>query len=240
MDTGDSNLQQEEEMEMLIDPEEGFVETRSKRRQYLEFSLMCLCNIAWTIDAAILPNFFMEFQTLFHVDQTSLSMLSTAKGWAAALFAFPCGFVGELLPRPLLIGLGMLFWAAGLMLCSVAWSFEIIFIGRVLNGIGLGIVQPLLLSLLAEKSLPTKRGFAFGSLFFTGQVCNTIFSLVATMFAAETILGIAGWRVSVAAVAVFSAGIGLCIMLFVSEPNAEVLAEKRKTTGRSSSARPSC
>jgi len=225
------NQPQQKQQELVIDPDEGFVETRSNRRQYMEFSLMCLCNIAWTLDSAILPIFFTEFQLLFGVDQTSLSLLSTAKGWSAALFAFPCGFVGELLPRPLLVGLGMLFWSSGLMLCSVAWSFEVLFVGRVLNGVGLGIVQPLLLSMLADKSRPTKRGFAFGSLFFTGAVCNTIFCLVATTFAADTILGIAVWRVSVAAVATFSAIVGLCIMFFVSEPNKDLLAEKRRTTG---------
>jgi len=210
------------------DPDEGWEETRSAGRQWAEFVLLCLCNVAWTIDASILPIFFNEFQVHFGVSQTSLSLLSTTKGWAAALFAFPCGFLGELLPRPRLIWLGMLFWAAGLGLCAVAWSFEVVFLGRALNGVGLGMVQPLLLSLVADKNRPTRRGSAFGSIYFVGAVCNTVFTLVATRNAARVVAGVAGWRVSVAAVALFSAVVGMAILAFVGEPNAQSLAESRR------------
>merc|ERR1712117_146729 len=113
-------------------------------------------------------------------------------------------------------------------LCAVAWSFEMVFIGRVLNGIGLGVVQPLLLSLVADKNAPSKRGSAFGSIYFVGAICNTLFSLVATTFAATPIAGIAGWRVSVAFVALFSGAVGLAILLLIGEPNAPFLAERRK------------
>merc|ERR1711972_385001 len=158
-------------------------------------------------------------------------MLSTAKGWSAALFAFPCGFMGELLPRPMLVGLGMIFWAIGLGVCAAASSFEMLFVGRVCNGIGLGIVQPLLLSLVADKNAPTKRGSAFGSIYFVGAVCNTLFGFVATTFAATPVAGIAGWRFSVALVALFSAAVGLAIWLLIGEPNAPFLAERRREHG---------
>jgi len=216
----------------VFDPDEGFVETRSPKQQWLEYVLMCLCNVAWTIDASILPLFFDEFQHYFGASQTALSSLSTAKGIAAALFAFPCGFLGELVPRPLLVGLGMLFWSSGLALCAVAWNFEMIFLGRILNGVGLGIVQPLLLSLVADKNAPTKRGTAFGSIYFVGAVANTLFGLVATTFAATEIAGVPGWRLAIGTVVVFSMSVGLAILYFVQEPNdVAVLAEKRKEQG---------
>merc|ERR1740121_580588 len=189
---------------------------------------MCLCNIAWTIDASILPVFFHEFQVVFGVSQTALQGLSSAKGITAALFGFPCGFVQELLPRPLLIGIGMAFWALGLFICAVAPTFEIIFAGRVLNGMGLGIVQPLLLSLVADKNAPTKRGSAFGSIFFVASVCNTLFTLFATTFTNASVGGIAGWRVSLLVVSIASAAIGLAILMLVDEPNAQRLLVAKK------------
>jgi len=211
---------------VVIDPDDGYTDSRSVRQQWLECVLFCLCNVAWTVDTAILPLFFKEFQVLFGVSQTHLSTLMTAKGWAAALFAFPCGFLGEILPRPRLVGLGMVFWAAGLGICACAQSFETLFAGRVLNGVGLGIVQPLLLSLVADKSPPTKRGSAFGSMFFVGAVVNTLFGLVATTFADKTVLGVAGWRISVGVVAGFSAVVGLAIAGLVIEPHAAALATR--------------
>jgi len=63
-------------------------------------------------------------------------------------------------------------------------------IGRCLNGIGVGIVQPLLLSLVADKNPPTKRGSAFGSIYFTGAVCNTLFTYVATKYSVENVAGL--------------------------------------------------
>jgi len=77
-----------------------------------------LYNVAWTVDASILPIFFNELQVAFKVSQTSLSLLSTAKGWSAAFFAFPCGFVGELLPRPQLIAMGMISVPSALQLAG--------------------------------------------------------------------------------------------------------------------------
>lgn len=189
---------------------------------------MCLCNVAWTIDANILPVFFHEFQILFGVSQTALNTLSATKGITAALFAFPCGFLGELLPRPLVIGLGMIFWAAGLVVCAVAPSFEVIFVGRMLNGAGLGIVQPLLLSLVADKNAPTKRGSAFGSIYFTGAVCNTIFGFFATKYTTTMFGGIVGWRASLLFVAVLSCLVGVAVLFTVIEPNAHHLADARK------------
>lgn len=103
-----------------------------------------------------------------------------------------------------------------------------ILFGRVLNGMGLGIVQPLLLSLVADKHRPTKRGMAFGSLFFTGSVCNTVFTLLATRYAATTVAGVACWRISILAVAVFSAVVGVLIYTIVIEPQAVQLAERRR------------
>jgi len=214
--------------ERQYDPDEGFVDTRSLFQARLEFALLCLCNIAWTIDAALLPMFFSEFQALFHVSQTSLSMLSTVKGWTAAVFAFPCGFMSEMLPRPRLVGMGMMLWASGLAICGTATSFEMLFAGRVLNGVGLGIVQPLLYSMVADKSPPSKRGTAFGALFFAGAVCQTLFGLFATKFAATTIAGVQGWRLSVVVIVVLSATVGVFIMLKVEEPNAPFLEERRR------------
>mmetsp|Transcript_109420 Transcript_109420/g.282854 ORF Transcript_109420/g.282854 Transcript_109420/m.282854 type:complete len:511 (+) Transcript_109420:111-1643(+) len=214
-----------------LDPDAGFVEKRPVRQQWVEYALMCLCNVAWTIDYALLPTFFTEFQVRFDASQTSLSMLTTTKGVVAALFAFPAGFVGELLPRPQLIGLGMVFWSLGLVLCSMAWSLEVLLLGRIFNGMGIGMVQPLLLSLVADQTQPTKRGFAFGSVYFTGAVCNSVFTQVATAYAATIVFGVEGWRISIAGVAAFSVLVGAAIMLIVEEPNAAELAERRKHQG---------
>jgi predicted MFS family arabinose efflux permease len=212
------------------DPDAGWVELRSLRQQWLDYVLLCLAMVAWTIDASVLPNFFREFQILFGVGQADLNTLHACKGWAAAIFALPCAFVGELLPRPQLIGMGMVFWAAGLALCAGSRSFELLFVARVLNGIGLGIVQPLLCSLVADTNRPTKRGSAFGAMFFTGNVCQTIFNYFATKYAVTEIAGMVGWRWSLLAVAAFSSLTGMLIMGVVTEPSKELVAQRRETT----------
>eukprot|EP00928_Gymnodinium_smaydae_P038974 TRINITY_DN26744_c0_g1_i2.p1 TRINITY_DN26744_c0_g1~~TRINITY_DN26744_c0_g1_i2.p1 ORF type:complete len:593 (+),score=87.68 TRINITY_DN26744_c0_g1_i2:39-1781(+) len=210
-----------------VDPDAGWLELRSTQRARAEYVIMCLCNIAWTIDSSILPTFFHHFQITFGVSQTALNGLASAKGVTAALCGFPCGFLQEMLPRPLLIGIGMVFWAAGLLMCAVAPSFELIFAGRLLNGVGLGVVQPLLMSLIADKTQPTKRGSAFGSIYFVGAMCNTLFTLYATKYTATSILGFEGWRISLLVVSVFSGILGLLVLFCVEEPNAKRLADNK-------------
>jgi predicted MFS family arabinose efflux permease len=124
----------------------------------------------------------------------------------------------------------MVFWSAGLAVCAMSGSFELLFVARVLNGIGLGIVQPLLCSLVADTHRPTKRGSAFGAIWFTGSVFTTIFNYFATRYAVTDIAGMVGWRWSLLVVAAFSSLTGGLIMCVVTEPNQQQVAQRRETT----------
>jgi len=75
-------------------------------------------------------------------------------------------------------------------------------------------VQPLLFSLVADKSEAHGRGKAFGFLQFSGNVGQTAFTALATGIATYQIMSIAGWQFALLIVAVLSAVVGtLCVLL---------------------------
>uniref|UniRef100_A0A6U6NAR8 Major facilitator superfamily (MFS) profile domain-containing protein n=1 Tax=Zooxanthella nutricula TaxID=1333877 RepID=A0A6U6NAR8_9DINO len=224
----DAGSPNEGRQQTQIDPDSSYVEIRPVREKWVALVIMCLCRAAVDIDSGLLPFFFKEFQGRFGVSQTSLSTLTMTKGAVVALSAFVSGFLGERFNRPLLIGLGMLFWSVGLVLCSVAWSFDMIFIGRMLNGMALGVVEPVGWSLTAELTPPSKRGFAFGACRFVGVTCHALFGLVATSFATTTVFGVTGWRLAIQAVAVFSSLLAVAVMLLVADPSTRHLTDKSR------------
>ena len=85
---------------------------------------------------------------------------------------------------------------------------------RALNGVGLGIVQPLLMSLVADKSHASGRGKAFGFLQFSGNMGQTAFTALATGIASYQVMSMAGWQFALVIVALLSVVVGtLCVLL---------------------------
>eukprot|EP00913_Durusdinium_trenchii_P000887 g825.t1 len=93
---------------------------------------------------------------------------------------------------------------------------------RALNGVGLGIVQPLLFSLVADKSSVYGRGKAFGFLLSTGSLGQTAFTAFATSIAPLQIGAIAGWQFALTIIASLSVLVGLLVWCLVTDvPRAE-------------------
>merc|ERR1712241_1302860 len=104
-----------------------------------------------------------------------------------------------------------------------------VILGRVLNGIGLGVVRPLLFSLVADKNRPSKRGLAMGMLYFSAALGSAIIPPVVTAFSEATMLGLAGWRFFSLLIGVLSCIMGLVVLFLVTEPNTFHVANSGKS-----------
>eukprot|EP00930_Biecheleria_cincta_P035189 TRINITY_DN2421_c0_g1_i3.p1 TRINITY_DN2421_c0_g1~~TRINITY_DN2421_c0_g1_i3.p1 ORF type:complete len:423 (+),score=34.64 TRINITY_DN2421_c0_g1_i3:280-1548(+) len=135
------------------------------------------------------------------------------------LFALPAAFLAGRVSRPMVIMLGCIIWGAGLIACGMAEDWSVVLVGRMLNGVGLGLVKPLVFSLVADKNRPSKRGMAMGMLFFSSAVGNTIFTSIATAHAESMIFGHAGWRFWCVIVGALSGLLGMIVACAVTEPN---------------------
>mmetsp|Transcript_33307 Transcript_33307/g.84281 ORF Transcript_33307/g.84281 Transcript_33307/m.84281 type:complete len:350 (-) Transcript_33307:272-1321(-) len=76
---------------------------------------------------------------------------------------------------------------------------------------------------------PARRGIAFGSLSFFGNMGAVGGSLIATNLAPLMIISLSGWRFSFLIMAAFSALSGGLVFLFVGEPRIPKISKKRPT-----------
>ncbi|XP_039156927.1 uncharacterized protein LOC104415802 [Eucalyptus grandis] len=94
----------------------------------------------------------------------------------------------------------------------------VVAISRGLNGIGLAIVIPAVLSLVADSTDDSNRGMAFGWLQLTGNIGSIIGSLCSVLIASTSFLGIPGWRIAFHLVAIVSVVVGTLVWLFAIDP----------------------
>ncbi|CAJ1379495.1 unnamed protein product [Effrenium voratum] len=183
----------------------------------LQMACLNMVMVMWNTDNMALPAVYTEIAKHFNLSPADLSNLGLVRGIFESVFALPAGFLADRLPRPQLILAGSMIWAVGLIGCAFSPDLLCMTIFRAVNGIGLGIVQPLLFSLVADKSGIYGRGKAFGCLIFTGQLGQTAFTAFATTVASTQVGSIAGWQFALLVIAIVSAFVGVAVGIFVKE-----------------------
>lgn len=93
---------------------------------------------------------------------TQISWVSTAYMLANVIAIPSAAWLGSLLSKRILFGVGMATFLVGSVLCGLAGSFEMLIAFRVLQGLGAGLVMPTAQSMLFEAFPPDKRGMAMG------------------------------------------------------------------------------
>ncbi|CAK9068700.1 unnamed protein product [Durusdinium trenchii] len=188
----------------------------------LQMMVLFLVMVMWNTDNMALPAVYSEIAKYFNTTPGGLGGLGLVRGVFESIFALPSGFLADRLPRPLLICIGSAIWGAGLIGCAFAPDIAWMTGFRALNGVGLGIVQPLLFSLVADKSSVYGRGKAFGFLLSTGSLGQTAFTAFATSIAPLQIGAIAGWQFALTIIASLSVLVGLLVWCLVTDvPRAE-------------------
>ncbi|KAF8406005.1 hypothetical protein HHK36_008085 [Tetracentron sinense] len=91
-------------------------------------------------------------------------------------------------------------------------------VSRALNGIGLAIVTPAIMSLVADSTDDNNRGMAFGWLQLTGNIGSIIGGLCSVLIASTSFMGIPGWRISFHLVGLVSVVVGVLVRLFANDP----------------------
>lgn len=93
-------------------------------------------------------------------------------------------------------------------------------LARTVNGVGLAVVGPALMSLVADVSKDEKRGVAFGWLLGAGQLGTVLGGVFATHMGPHKVMGIAGWRAAFLIVAFVSMLLGIAVLALAHDPRA--------------------
>lgn len=114
-------------------------------------------NIAFVMEITLVPLLLPEIQRQFDLSVGNLAWVFNAYGLAVAVGVLLGGLCGDLFNTRKIFGYGVVFFAAGSLVVAAAESFEVLIIGRALQGFGGGIFSPLV-PLLLTRASPEKPG----------------------------------------------------------------------------------
>ncbi len=127
-------------------------------------------SIVFVMDLTLVPLLLPAVQLQFELTVTQLAWVLNAYGIAVAIGVLLGGWIGDLFNTKRVFLAGVILFAAGSVLVSVAESYEAIVTGRVIQGLGGGIFSPLVPVLLirATPDRPGRMLIVWGS--FAGYV----------------------------------------------------------------------
>ncbi|CAL5365402.1 unnamed protein product [Camellia sinensis] len=185
----------------------------------LTLILVNLASIMDSADLSLLPAVYKEVGAALHIDPTGLGSLTLFRSIVQSACYPLAAYLAVHHNRTHIIALGAFLWAAATFLVAISSTFFEVAVWRGLNGIGLAIVTPAILSLVADSTDETNRGMAFGWLHFTGYIGSIIGGLSAVLMASTSFMGIPGWRIAFHLVALISVIVGILVRLFANDPH---------------------
>ncbi|CAN6217461.1 unnamed protein product [Urochloa humidicola] len=189
---------------------------RDRRRTLL---LVSLASIMERADEALLPAVYREVGAALHATPAGLGALTLCRSVVQAACYPLAAYAAARHDRAQVIAAGAFLWAAATFLVGVSQTFVQVAISRGLNGIGLALVVPSILSLVADSSEDATRGSAFGWLQLASSLGHVSGGLVGLLLAQTTVLGVAGWRVAFHLVAAISVAVGVLNYFLAVDPH---------------------
>ncbi|KAH0676499.1 hypothetical protein KY285_024300 [Solanum tuberosum] len=188
------------------------------RSDTLTLVLINVAAIMEMADETLLPGVYKEVGKDLNIDPAGLGSLSLYRSLVQCLCYPLAAFLASRHNRANVIALGAFLWSGATFLVAISSTFAEIAISRALNGIGLAIVTPAILSLVADSTDDTNRGTAFGWLSLTRGLGSIIGALMSVLIAETSFMGIPGWRISFHLVGIISVLVGLLVRLFAKDP----------------------
>ncbi|KAK1313596.1 hypothetical protein QJS10_CPA06g02049 [Acorus calamus] len=187
--------------------------------EWVTLGLVNLAAIMERADEALLPGVYKEVGEALHASPTRLGSLTLFRSIVQSSCYPLAVYLSSRYNRTHVIAVGAFLWAAATFLVALSSTFFQVAISRALNGIGLAIVTPAILSLVADSTNDSNRGVAFGWLQLTGNIGSIIGSLLSVLLAARSFLGIPGWRIAFHLVGLISVLVGVLVYLFATDPH---------------------
>ncbi|KAH7520606.1 hypothetical protein FEM48_Zijuj08G0162900 [Ziziphus jujuba var. spinosa] len=188
------------------------------KSETLTLVLVNLAGIMERADESLLPGVYKEVGVALHTDPTGLGSLTLFRSIVQSSCYPLAAYLAVRHNRAHVIALGAFLWAAATFLVAFSSTFLQLAISRGLNGIGLAIVTPAILSLVADSTDESNRGTAFGWLLLTGNLGGIIGGLCAVLIASTSFMGIPGWRLSFHLVGLISVIVGVLVRVFANDP----------------------
>ena len=155
-------------------------------------------SIAFVMELTLVPLLLPAIQSQFDLSISELAWVFNSYGIAVAVGVLLGGWLGDVFNTKRVFGVGVLFFASGSTLVAFAEHFEVILIGRFLQGFGGGVFSPLV-PLLLTRVTPNRPG---KMLVVWGSVAGYV-AAIAPLFYGSVLAGY-GWNLAFIIFAVVS------------------------------------
>ena len=199
------------------------------RKTYLVLLLVMIVDKA---DQMLVPSVYLELGEEFGVGPAFLGTVTLFRGLAQALVALLSGPVGKRYDRVAVSACGVCFWGVATLFVGAAPSITVLILARTMNGVGLGLVIPLVQALTSDMFPNELAGRAFGLLGFMSNLGGSCGAFLAVSLAARSE---GGWRYAFYIVGFSSIAIGLLLYAVGEEPRGDLKAANVNEGGFSNS-----
>jgi MFS family permease len=177
-----------------------------------QFSILIFISLShainhsfWVLIPTLSPLILREFQLTYVGAGTLFAVYLAAYG----LGQLPVGMLAHRFSRSLLMGVGLMITALGMILTVLAPNFYAILAFQALAGFGGAAHHPLALYLISEAFPRGKRGRVLGVHGFASAVSFTVTPMAAVLLSSQ------GWRLPILAFSALAAIVGFLIMIFI-------------------------
>ncbi|KAL2633936.1 hypothetical protein R1flu_005415 [Riccia fluitans] len=189
----------------------------------VEKASMLLLNLAAVVERAnqaLLPAASAEIATDFGVGLATLEWTMFAGALVQAMAAPFSAYLSLRHNRFQIIAGGAIFWAIATASVGISTSYWQAAIATCVNGVGVAIAGPAILSLVADLSKNEARGVAFGWLYGVGQMGAILVHVLLTLTGSHTVMGLRSWRATLICIALSSILIGVAFLTLGNDPRA--------------------
>lgn len=162
-------------------------------------------NIAFVIELTLVPLLLPAIQMELGLSISELAWVFNAYGIAVAIGVLLGGWCGDAFSSRKVFGYGVAFFALGSLIVAAAQSFEVLMVGRAVQGFGGGIFSPLV-PLLLTRASPRKPGRV---LIIWGSIAGYVAAFAPLLYG--SVLGQYGWHLAFVLTAII-AGIALFVL----------------------------
>ncbi|UFU05999.1 MFS transporter [Ruania halotolerans] len=162
-------------------------------QRWSAFAVCLAAGFLTLLDVSIVNVALPSIETALSADPAEIQWIVAGYTLAFGLVLVPAGRLGDLFGRRRMFLIGVALFALTSALCGAAPTAELLALGRVLQGVAAGTLNPQVLALIQELFTGAERGRAFGMFGATVGISTAIGPLLGgaliAVFGAEE-----GWR----------------------------------------------
>ena len=153
------------------------------------FFVLVLGSVITSIVSTVMSTALPVIMTDFNIPASQAQMVTSIYSLVSGIMILATAFIVKRFPTKNLFFVGMGLFAAGILCCAVAPTFSVMLLGRVIQGVGYGIIISMTQMVILIIIPSAKRGFAMGIY----GLAVTFAPVVAPMIAG-VIIDHWGWR----------------------------------------------